>query len=64
MLTLASGIASTTSVEDGEDWIARICGSVACVLAIAATSTVVGWPESSALVSIRESASATTLSTP
>ena len=39
------------------------CGSVACVLAIAAKSTVGGWPESSALVSIRESASATSLST-
>ncbi len=43
---------STTRVEDGEDWSARICGSVAC------------WPERRAFVSIRDRASATTLSVP
>lgn len=38
----AKRIVSTTSVEDGEDRRARICESVACVLAIAAKSTVGG----------------------
>ena len=42
VLELAGGTASTTSVDDGEDWRAQICGSVACVLAIAAKSTVGG----------------------
>ena len=37
-MELGNGIASTTS---GEDWSARICGSVACVLAIAAKSKLV-----------------------
>ena len=57
-------MASTTSGEDGEDWSARTCGSVACALAIAVKSKTGGLPESKALVSLRESVSATTLSNP
>ena len=53
---------STTTVNDGEDSSAWICGSVACDLAIAAKSTIGGVPEIKALASIHESVSATTLS--
>ena len=61
-MELGSGMASTTSGENGEDWGACTCVSVACALAIAAKSKIGGLPESKALVSICESVSATTLS--
>ena len=60
----ASGMASTTRVEVDDDWSERICGSVAWVSARAAKSTLGGCPVRRALVLIRESASATALSTP
>ena len=52
VLELASKTTSTISVEDVEDWRAQICGSMACVLAIATKSKVGGCPEIRALVSI------------
>ena len=55
---------STTRVEDGDDCSERVWGSVTCDVAMAAKSTVGGWPERRALVSIRDRASATTLSGP
>ena len=63
-LELASGIAFTTNGEDGDDCSARILGAVDWALAIAAKSMTGGGPESRAFVSMRESASATTLSEP
>ena len=41
-MEFASGTASTVKVEVGKDWSERIYGSVACVLAIAAKSTLGG----------------------
>ena len=58
---MGSGIASITKVEVEDDCRDRICGSVDCVVAIAAKSMV---GVMRALVSTRESASATTLSNP
>ena len=50
--------------EDGDDWSARICGSLVWALAIAERSTTGGCPETRALVSMRDRASATGLFSP
>ena len=63
-MEFASGIAFTTRVVDDEDCRDRMYESVDCVAAIAAKSTIGGFPVSRALLSMRESASATTLSIP
>ena len=58
------GIGSTLSEEDGEDWSARICGSLVWALAIAERSTTGGCPETRALVSMCNRGSATGLFSP
>ena len=63
-LELGRGIASTVREVEGDDWRARTCGLVAWACEMAAKSTVGGLPEMRALISIRDSASATTLSNP
>ena len=61
---IMTGIGSTLSEEDGEGWSARICGSIAWALAMAEKSITGGFPETRALVSMRDRASATGLFTP
>ena len=59
-----TGIGSTLSEEDGEDWSARICRSIAWGLAMAEKLITGGCPETRALVSMRDRASATGLFSP
>ena len=60
----ARGIGCIWSEEDGEDWSALVCQSTCWAFAMASKSRTGTFPLKRALVSTRESASATTLSTP
>ena len=61
---IGTGTDSTWSEEEGEDCRTRICGSIFWAWAMAAKSITGGSPVASALVSMRDRASATGLLCP